>query len=155
MQISDAIPNLPAEIVRHGLETLIGILPRPIPDTPENLAAREASAIRAVAALRPRDAFQLMLAVQIVGTDAHAMECLRFAAVPGQPLDIVQRARSQACSLWRVSDASLRDLMRTQDRQDKSAATRPAARPARTPGAQAAAKRSGDPAKPPKLYLVH
>jgi len=70
MQIADAIPNLPADIVRHALGTLIGLLPRPTADTPENRAACEATAVAAVAALRPTDAFQLLLAVQIVGTYA-------------------------------------------------------------------------------------
>ena len=67
MQITDVIPSLPPTIVRSALDTLIGLLPRPAVDTPENRAASEAAAIAAVAALRPADAFQLMLAVQIVG----------------------------------------------------------------------------------------
>ena len=114
MQIADAIPNLPADIVRHALGTLIGLLPRPTADTPENRAACEATAVAAVAALRPTDAFQLLLAVQIVGTYAHAMECLRLSAEPGRSVDLVARTRSWAASLIRVMHESLRDLGRAQ-----------------------------------------
>jgi hypothetical protein len=153
MQITDAIPHLSPSIVRHELDTLIGLLPRPAADTPEGRAFRDASAIAAVAALRPTDAFQLMLAVQIVGVDAHGMECLRLAAQPGQQLDIVLRARSQACSLFRASDASLRDLLRMQDKRDKPAA-RPTAKQAPGRAAQPAGQVANGAAKP-KLYLVH
>jgi len=154
MQITDAIPQLPSDIVRHELQTLIGLLPQLMVDTSEGRAARDAGAIAAVAAPRPTDAFQLMLAVQIVGMDAHAMECLRLAAQPGQSADIVRQARSQACALLRVTDASLRDLLRMQTQYDKTAAARPSTRHEPRPAPQAASRPAGDPAKP-KLYLLH
>jgi hypothetical protein len=154
MQITDAIPQLPPDIVRHELQTLIGLLPRPMADTPEGRNTRDGCAIAAVAALRPADAFQLMLAVQIVGMDAHAMECLRLAASPGQSVDIVRQARSQACALLRVTDASLRDLLRMQAQRDTPAATRSSTRHAQRPAPRTADRPAGDPAKP-KLYLLH
>jgi|KBSMisStaDraftv2_1062788.scaffolds.fasta_scaffold812008_2 hypothetical protein len=151
MQIADAIPNLPADIVRHALGTLIGLLPRPTADTPENRAGCEATAVAAVAALRPTDAFQLLLAVQIVGTYAHAMECLRLSAEPGRSVDLVARTRSWAASLIRVMHESLRDLGRAQAKARKPGTTHTGARSRAEPRR---ARSVTDPVRP-KLHLVN
>ena len=75
MRMTDALSHLPAASVRHAEDTLLGLLPPPVPDTPEARAGCDAGAMAHAIALRPADAAELMMAVQIVGTHAHAMEC--------------------------------------------------------------------------------
>jgi hypothetical protein len=59
----------------------------PLTDTPHHCAARDAGAIATVAALRPADAAQPLLAAQIVGAHFQAMDRLprrRPAAPAGE-----------------------------------------------------------------------
>ena len=136
-----------AEICR-GLPPLPG-------EDPEARAARLKSAMDAVVALNPSNAFEARLAVRIVSTDAHAADALRSAALAAadDPWE-VRRCRSQAASMARASDAALRSLLRIQAAREKQlAAMHPAAmdragywfKEASVPGPD----RDPDPAPPP------
>ena len=101
----------------------------PVPDEdPEARAARQNSAMDAVVALHPENAFEARLAVRIVSTDAHAADALRSAALAAGDPEKVRQCRAQAASMARQSDAALRALLRIQaTREKQEAAMHPAA----------------------------
>jgi hypothetical protein len=101
----------------------------PVPDEDlEARAARQNSAMDAVVALHPENAFETRLAVRIVSTDAHAAEALRAAALAAGDFEKVRQCRAQAASMARQSDAALRALLRIQTTREKQeAAIHPAA----------------------------
>ena len=101
----------------------------PVPDEdPEARAARQKSAMDAVVALHPENAFETRLAVRIVSTDAHAADALRAAALAAGDPEKVRQCRAQAASMARQSDAALRALLRIQaTREKQEAAMHPAA----------------------------
>lgn len=134
MNFTEILPNVPTAAARHLLATLCASLPLPIPNTPAGCAARDEAAIAAVVGLRPRNAAEAMLAVQIVTTDAHAAVCLHFAAQPGQGPELVRRYRAQAAALSREVQIGLRTLLHDQTSRRRSA-------PATTPGVVAGADR--------------
>jgi hypothetical protein len=101
----------------------------PVPDEDlEARAARQNSAMDAVVALHPENAFETRLAVRIVSTDAHAADALRAAALAAGDFEKVRQCRAQAASMARQSDAALRALLRIQTTREKQeAAIHPAA----------------------------
>jgi hypothetical protein len=101
----------------------------PVPDEDlEARAARQNSAMDAVVALHPENAFETRLAVRIVSTDAHAADALRAAALAAGDAEKVRQCRAQAASMARHSDAALRALLRIQTTREKQeAAMHPAA----------------------------
>jgi hypothetical protein len=101
----------------------------PVPDEDlEARAARQKSAMDAVVALHPENAFETRLAVRIVSTDAHAADALRAAALAAGDAEKVRQCRAQAASMARHSDAALRALLRIQTTREKQeAAMHPAA----------------------------
>jgi hypothetical protein len=101
----------------------------PVPDEdPEARAARQNSAMDAVVALHPDNAFEARLAVRIVSTDAHAADALRSAALAAGDPERVRQCRAQVASMARQSDAALRALLRIQaTREKQEAAMHPAA----------------------------
>src|SRR5271157_2277491 len=122
MHITETLPHLPPAVARQTFHALISALPPPITDSPEDRAARDGEAIAAVAALHPADAFEARLAARIVAADAHAMECLRLAAQPGQdPLE-ARRCRAQANSMMRQSQSALHSLRTGQAKREKAEA---------------------------------
>ncbi|HXA21044.1 MAG TPA: hypothetical protein VNW90_02010 [Acetobacteraceae bacterium] len=72
-----------------------------------------------VAALRPIDAAQALLAAQIVGAHFHAMDRLRAAAQPGQPVKDILRRRSEAIAMMRRMHSGLAALLRMQAARGK------------------------------------
>jgi hypothetical protein len=118
----DLLPNLSPAVARHTLFLLTEALPAPLSDLPEERAARDAAAIAAVVALRPGDAFEARLAARAVAADAHAMDSLRLAALPGQQPDEVRRCRAQASAMMRAAEAALRSLRVMQTVRDKAGA---------------------------------
>jgi hypothetical protein len=85
---------------------LCSVLPVSGDDTQDAIAARARSAMDAVFALHPEDAFE----VRIVAMDAHAADSLRGAAqAVADPME-VRRCRAQAVSMARQSDSALRVL---------------------------------------------
>jgi hypothetical protein len=101
----------------------------PVPDEDlEARAARQNSAMDAVVALHPENAFETRLAVRIVSTDAHAADALRAAALAAGDFEKVRQCRAQVASMARQSDAALRALLRIQTTREKQeAASHPAA----------------------------
>jgi hypothetical protein len=116
------IPNLPPAITREIFASLCGLLPPPTPDTPEARASREDAAMAAVAALHPADAFEAELAVQIIGAQAHAKDCLRAAAVAVHDPAEARRCLAQADRMMRCMQSGERSLSRRQAAREKAEA---------------------------------
>ena len=89
-------------------------LPPPIRDNPEHLEHRFATAIETFEALRPGDAYEARLAVQIVRTGAHAAESLREAGLYRDDFAKRTRCRAQAASMMREEHAAKRMLAQEQ-----------------------------------------
>jgi hypothetical protein len=142
MHSTEILPNLPASIVRHALDTMLAILPRPVPDTPENRARRDELAVAALIALRPSDAFEVTVAVQIVAGNAHAADSLRLAIQPGIDDKLARRLRNVAAGMMDLLRGEAQMLRRRQAARQKTAgaAPRPAPagpKPAADPAAEA------------------
>ena len=114
MSIDQRLPNLPAYVVSHTLDTLRAALPPPVPDTSKNRAAMEELAVAALVALQPSDAFEAMLATQIVLQEAHAADCLRLAAEHGADPVIARRNRAMAGTMMKLMRSGLRTLRSRQ-----------------------------------------
>jgi hypothetical protein len=93
---------------------LTNSLPPPVSDTPEHRERRLTTAIKAFDALRPSDAYEGRLAVQIVLCGAHAAECLLEASVYREDFSKRSRCRAQANSLMREERAAKQILAREQ-----------------------------------------
>ena len=105
--MNTTLPNLPASVSREVFATLCASLPPPVTDTPEARAERDQTAMAAVAALRPANAYEARLAVQ-----------------PGQDPDDARRLRAQANAMMRQEQSSLRALQRIQATREKAEAER-------------------------------
>jgi len=159
MNVTEALPNLPAPIACQIGHVLIASLPAPRGDTPECRADRDTAAIAAVAALRPANAFEALLAADIVGVSAHAMDCLRLAVQPGQAVEETLRIRARAGSLMHQMQAQLRSLQRIQAERELADARSHVVvpLPVRAKATRRAGHRSGDVAgrSRAKLRIVH
>jgi hypothetical protein len=122
------LPDLPPSVARDVLATLCAALPPPVADTTEARADRDATAMAAVAALLPGNAFEALLAAQVVAANAHAMHSLRRAVAQGEPPEAARRCRAQASLMMRQMQSGLAALQRTQAARTKAeAAMQPAA----------------------------
>ena len=122
--MNTTLPNLPDSIAREVFATPCGTLPPPVTDTPEARAAREETAMAAVAALLPANAYEALLAAEIVAANYNAKDCLRLAVQPGQDPDDARRLRAQANAMMRQEQSSLRALQRIQATREKAEAER-------------------------------
>jgi hypothetical protein len=111
---ADLFPNLPTSVVSHAFADLLPVLPLPIPDTPENRVARDDKAIAALAALQPRDAAEMMFAVNIIACEAHALDCIRLAQDPATDARTARRCRTVGESMLREVRMQRRELKRQQ-----------------------------------------
>jgi hypothetical protein len=116
------LPDLPASVARDVFATLCAGLPPPPTNTPEARAARDESAMAAVAALRPADAFEARLAAEIVAADAQAMDSFRLASQYCNDLPATMRCRAQAAAMMRQVQSALRTLTNMQSMRQKTAA---------------------------------
>ena len=127
------LPHLPPSLACEVYALLYGLLPPPHAGSPESRVARADTAMAAVAALQPADAFEALFAAQIIAANAHALDCFDAAAKPGQRPEDVARSRAQAATMMRYMQNGLRMLQRDQARREKAlaamapATTQPAA----------------------------
>src|SRR5580692_7804570 len=80
----------------------------------ENYERRVTTAVETFNALRPGDAYEARLAVQIVLTGAHAAESLREAGIHREDFAKMTRCRAQAASMMREERAHKRMLAQEQ-----------------------------------------
>jgi hypothetical protein len=122
MTITEALPDLAAEIARLTLHRLMSTLPPPVADTAADRAEREAEAIGALASLYPATAIEARLAARVVATDAHAMDCHRLAIEAGADDKKARACRAQAAMMMRQSQGALTALRRDQAVREKAEA---------------------------------
>jgi hypothetical protein len=93
---------------------LANSLPPPVLASPEIRHRRLTTAVEAFEALRPGDAYEARLAVQVVLCGAHAAESLREAGVHRENFTKSSRCRAQAASMMREERAAKRMLAQEQ-----------------------------------------
>ena len=89
-------------------------LPRSVEPTDAHRASRLASAIEAFNDLRPGNAYEALLAVQIVVCAAHALDCLHDASQYSDDFSKAGSSRKQAASMMREARAAKRILSQEQ-----------------------------------------
>jgi hypothetical protein len=100
---------------RHEYYTKLGNgLPPPVQHNQENHERRLTTAIETFEDLRPGDAYEASLAVEIVLSGAHAVECLREAGLYRDDFAKRTRCRAQASSMMRAESSAKRTLDREQ-----------------------------------------
>jgi hypothetical protein len=99
---------------REYCAELANALPPPVLDKPEYRERRIITAVEAFEALRPGDAYEARLAVQIVLSGAHAAENLRAAGVYREDFAKSSRCHAQAASMMRQERATRRVLAQEQ-----------------------------------------
>jgi hypothetical protein len=117
MNLAEHFPHLPTAVAFHTLNTLRAGLPVPVPNTPEQRAARDASAIAIVSSLQPIDAAEAALAVKYVLDSAHAMECFRLAKLGGSDAKAVLRGGDKALRYMRAAMKGRQALLDRQARR--------------------------------------
>jgi hypothetical protein len=100
---------------RHEYYAELGnALPPPVQDKPEYRQRRITTAVEAFEALRPGDAYEARLAVQIVLTGAHAADSLREAGVHREDFAKSSHCHAHAASMMRQERATRRMLAQEQ-----------------------------------------
>jgi hypothetical protein len=94
--------------------TIGATLPDPAEPTEAARESRLATAVETFNALRPDNAYEAMLAVEIVICGAHALQCLREAAQSPDDFNKTAICRNQAASMMREARAAKRILAQEQ-----------------------------------------
>ncbi len=148
-----ALPLDPGTLVTMQSAIVDGLPPRPGAGEAEKAAQRE-GALAFLAALRPDDPVQAMLAVHIVASHYAAMEYFRRAARDGLSVELHLRTIGKAVALCRMIARSMNDLAQRQGIPVlRPVAARPVVRAALVPAANVQpapeAARVEAPAQPP------
>jgi len=114
-------------------ETLHAALPELVGNTPEALAARDAVAMRLVAALAPADAAEAALAAQSVVAGAHAFHCQWLAQQYSPASELGMKLRAQSAGFEHEAERSRSLLLTIQKKRRKREAANVAARPKSPP----------------------
>jgi hypothetical protein len=105
--------------VRYFIREFVLGLPRPVPDTEDNVRQRNRHAVESIAALMPASWAEAMLASHYVLLRAEAFDCHRFASNPrNNPADTV-KASALAQRFGRTAQAAWNQLLRTQSLREK------------------------------------
>jgi hypothetical protein len=122
------LPNIPESLSRAICADLIGKLPSPTDDTPEQRALRDERAITALAHYIPENAAEAELAADIVAAEFHAKDALRGALHFANDPAAAERCCRQHALMMRTMHGGLRALLRMQAERHKAEdANRPAA----------------------------
>ena len=80
---------------------------------PDAVAQRVVAVSAALAAFKPTDEIEGMIAAQAVALHHAAMECLRRAMLPGQPSEVASKLRKDAANMARA----MTDMLDAMDRK--------------------------------------
>jgi hypothetical protein len=111
--------QLQRDIYYRAAETLRGMLPPLLEDTPEALARRDRVAIATVASMVPCNPAEAALAAQHVAALAHASDCYQQAVHHAADPKRVAQSRAQAASMGREARGFLGSLLRLQAARQK------------------------------------
>jgi hypothetical protein len=122
------LPNIPESLSRAICADLVGKLPSPADDTPEQRALRDERAMTALAHYIPENAAEAELAADIVAAEFHAKDALRGALHFVNDPAAAERCCRQHALMMRTMHGGLRALLRMQAERHKAEdANRPAA----------------------------
>jgi len=113
-ELMNPFPTLPPRVAQEVLAQLFSALPPPHDDGPQARKDRDALAVATLAALRPVDVTEAMLAVQIVLSEAFSRDCLREANRHRTDIKLALKCRTQAAALMRRMHRDLRTLLARQ-----------------------------------------
>ncbi len=113
-QPPDPAVQLHREIQRRAADTLRGMLPPPIDDTPEARAIRDHAALAEVASLVPASPAEARLAANHVAAMDHASDCLRQVGLHAADPRRADQFRAQAASMGREARGYFNALVRLQ-----------------------------------------
>ncbi len=117
LPFSDKIPALTARYLRRELYSL---LPPPADADPETIEARDVVAGAMIARLGPNNTAEGHLAVQAVGAQMQATDCLRAAIEFRDDFKKAAQCRAQAALMMRQAAQALKQLL-SRDNQDGDA----------------------------------
>jgi len=138
---------------RHEYYAELGdSLPPPVLDQPEYRERRHTTAVEAFNALRPGDAYEARLAVQVVLTGAHAADSLREAGLYREDFAKRTRCRAQAASMMREERAAKRML--AQEQKVRLATEAVAGAPKAQPAIAPAPPPQAEPQAPPPVQAA-
>jgi len=138
---------------RHEYHAELGAsLPPPVLDQPEYRDRRHTTAVEAFNALRPGDAYEARLAVQIVLSGAHAADSLREAGLYREDFAKRTRCRAQAASMMREERAAKRML--AQEQKVRLATEAVAGAPKAQPAIAPAPPPQAEPQAPPPVQAA-
>ena len=106
--------QLPRDLYYQVVHELRHALPPPITDSPEDAIRRDNAMIAQIAALRPGNADEVILAAQCIAASAQALDCLRLARLHRNDVPHVLKCTAQAASMMRQSRGALAHLHRLQ-----------------------------------------
>ena len=112
--IAKRLPHLPECVLNVTVATFRDTLPNPIPDTPENRAARDNAAIEAFIALNPANAADAMLAQHVVVAEITAAWCEQRVMLPDITPDLARRFTRQAESMLKYARTSRRMMFKSK-----------------------------------------
>ena len=115
----DPTLDLPRDLYFQVVHELRNALPPPISDSPEDAIRRDNAMIAQVAALRPANAEEVLLAAQCIAASAQALDCLRLARLHRDDVPHVLKCTAQAASMMRQSRGALAHLHRLQAARNK------------------------------------
>jgi hypothetical protein len=113
------LPNIPQPLSRAICADLIGNLPPPADDSPEQRELRDERAITALAHYIPENAAEAELAADIVAAEFRAKDALRCANRFPNDLAAVERCLRQHALMMRTMHGGLRALLRLQAERHK------------------------------------
>ncbi len=134
--------TLDGAFLDHVIDTVAETIPA---DSHNSPAARRQAARIALLALRPADAFQALLAAQVIAAHYAIMDAFRRAAQPELAPAMATRLRANATAMARTMQATLRTLRQAQAPDE---ATKDAAVPQPSPPATRTG-RARKPVSPP------
>lgn len=113
------VPHIPESLSRSICAELLGSLPPPADNTPEQRALRDERAITALAHYIPENAAEAELAADIVAAEFHAKEALRETGRFTNDLAAAERCRRQHALMMRTVHSGQRALLRLQSERHK------------------------------------
>jgi hypothetical protein len=123
-------PALPRDLYYQAIHELSRALPPPVTDTAEDRVRHQNALIARVAALRPANADEVVLACQYIAAAAQALDCLRLARQFPDDAAHVLKCTAQAASMMRQARGARAHLARLQQARDDHSRSKPPPEPA-------------------------
>lgn len=138
------LSTIPASLHSAVLFQLYQALPLPHDALPETLEARNDIAKLAVARLGPMNMGEVLLAIQAVASEAHALDALSGASLHHHDPVRLQRSRAQSALMTRQAAQARKELRITQEARWEAERQRQAETEAATQAAEESDRRADE-----------